>query len=378
MERLNASNVIERTLAETIENLEKSADRADVEGGAAPAVVSTPAEPNSHQTEAAEDRGLNIVTLPKPFDTPAQNIRGVEARVVPKIWAVGSGKGGVGKSLLSASLSVNFARKGFSVLAIDMDVGGSNLHTCLGVNPPKSGLGDWAVGRAGKLQDVAAETDLPNLRVISGANDSTRITQLMKDKTPDLFSELRAAPVDHVFIDLGAGTVDTTLDCFLMADQGIISILPEPTSVENAYRFIRSVLYRKMLRADVPTGIHEVIEASADTKNVLGIKTPHDLLAVIRRLDEHAASVLENCLNEFHPAIVVNQVRSQVDVDVGRAISGVCRRFFGIEIKYPGYIDYDGAVWKAVRSRRPAILEFPRSVLANRIESLTQALLDDE
>jgi flagellar biosynthesis protein FlhG len=56
----------------------------------------------------------------------------------------------------------------------------------------------------------------------------------------------------------------------------------------------------------------------------------------------------------------------------------VCRRYFGIDVRYAGYIDYDNSVWKAVRSKKAVIQEFPHSVLANRIDHLTKALLGEE
>jgi flagellar biosynthesis protein FlhG len=148
--------------------------------------------------------------------------------------------------------------------------------------------------------------------------------------------------------------------------------------VENAYRFVRSVLYRKHRQANVPIGIKEVIDAAMDQKNILGIRSPSDLLAIIERLDPEAAITLRKEMGAFSPTIVINQVRSQVDIDVGRAICSVCRRYFGVEVRYAGYLDYDNAVWKAVRSKKSILKEYPLSVLANRIEKLTRTLLGEE
>jgi len=179
-------------------------------------------------------------------------------------------------------------------------------------------------------------------------------------------------------LDLGAGTHDLTIDFFIAANQGVISILPEPTSVENAYRFIRAVLFRKLRNADVPQGIKEVIDAAMDQKNVLGIRTPADLLAIVDRLDPAAGLKLHEEIKNLQPSIVINQVRSHVDTDVGKAICSVCRRYFGITVNYAGYLDYDNAVWKAVRQKKSVLQEYPHSVLANRFERLTRSLLGEE
>ena len=294
-----------------------------------------------------------------------------------RLWAVGGGKGGVGKSLISANFALTLARRGRSVVAIDLDLGGSNLHTCLGIDPPKAGVGDWAMGRVQDVSEIMNQV-APGLKIISGSADPVQITELMENRRKDLAQMISKIEADDVIIDLGAGTHDFTIEFFNLADEGILSILPEPTSVENAYRFIKAVFYNRLKQADVSSGIKEVIDAAMDQKNILGIRTPNDLFAIVERLDPQAATALRNAVKTLQPNIVINQVRSQVDIDVGRAICSVCRRYFGMELKYAGYIDYDNSVWKAVRNKKAVIQEYPYSVLANRIEHLTKALLGEE
>ena len=59
------------------------------------------------------------------------------------IWAVGGGKGGTGKTLLTANMGIELARSDRKVLLIDADLGGANLHTCLGISNAKITLGDF-------------------------------------------------------------------------------------------------------------------------------------------------------------------------------------------------------------------------------------------
>ncbi len=296
----------------------------------------------------------------------------------PKFWAIGGGKGGVGKTLISSNFSVSLARKGHRVLAIDLDIGGSNLHTCLGVDPPEFGIGDWVTGRKKELDAIMVPTSQQNLTLISGSNDPMRITSLMGSRKEDLMHSLRSLDVDDVVIDLGAGTADLTIDFFIAADEGILSILPEPTSVENAYRFIRTAFFHKLAQANVPPGIQEVIVAATDPKNILGIRTPAELLNVIERMDPFSVHILRKHLDTMKSSVVINQVRNQMDIDVGRAICSVCKRYFGVDVRYVGYLDYDNSVWKSVRSRKPVLQEFPHSSLADRLDRLTRTLLGEE
>lgn len=313
-------------------------------------------------------------------DTQAHQEISVEptAKRRPRIWAVGGGKGGVGKSLISANFALKLSQRGKRVVAIDLDLGGANLHTCLGVNPPQVSIGDWVLGRKEKLDSILMPTPYPGLVLISGSMDPLKIDLLLRNKIPQLFEEIRQLDADEVIIDLGAGSHQTTIEFFNNVDEGVLSILPEPTSVENAYRFIKAAYYDRLKKADVSAGIREVIDAGMDPNNVLGIRTPSDLMLIIERMDTEAFESLSKLLSTFTPHIIINQVRTPVDIDVGRAIASVCRRYFGLNVKYSGYLDYDSTVWKAIRNRKPVVKEFPLSPLAGRIDRLTSVLLGEE
>jgi flagellar biosynthesis protein FlhG len=308
---------------------------------------------------------------------PGSQIREVSVTREPKIWAVAGGKGGVGKSLICANFAIMLSRLGKKVLAVDLDLGGSNLHTCLGVEASKVSIGDWLTGRTSNLKELCMHTREPNLNLITGSADPVNIIRKMENREKLLIQALKQLPYDDIVIDLGAGTQESTVEFFLGADEGILSILPEPTSVENAYRFIRTIYLSKLRRTDVPDGIKEVIDASFDQKNFLGIRTPADLMSVVERLDPVALEVLQKSLESYHPNVIINQVRSQADIDVGRAICSVCRRYFGLSLNYVGYLEYDNSVWKAVRSKNSVINEFPTSILTSRFERITRTLLGE-
>ncbi len=322
----------------------------------------------SHSSNSASDL----------HDMHDDTVAEIKAKKAPRIWAVGGGKGGVGKSLISANFALKLSQRGKRVVAIDLDLGGANLHTCLGVNPPQVSVGDWVLGRKTSLEGILMPTPFPGLVLISGSTDPLKIDFLLRNKIPQLFEEIRQLDADEVIIDLGAGSHQTTIEFFNNVDEGVLSILPEPTSVENAYRFIKAAYYDRLKKADVSAGIREVIDAGMDPNNVLGIRTPSDLMLIIERMDSEAHATLTKLLSKFTPHIVINQVRTPVDIDVGRAISSVCRRYFGLNVKYSGYLDYDSTVWKAIRNRKPVIKEFPLSPLAGRIDRLTSVLLGEE
>ena len=88
-----------------------------------------------------------------------------------RVWAIGGGKGGDGKSLLTANVGITLAQMGKRVCVIDTDLGGANLHTCLGVTRPTSTLDDFVKRETEGLHELAVQTPVPNLSLISGAGD---------------------------------------------------------------------------------------------------------------------------------------------------------------------------------------------------------------
>lgn len=291
------------------------------------------------------------------------------------IWAVGGGKGGVGKSLIAANLSIALARTGKRVCAIDLDLGAANLHTCLGVDIPQVTLSDFFSRREPDIKKVLVQTPVRNLHMVSGAQDAIGVANLKHTQKSKLLNELKQLDVDYLVFDLGAGTSYNTLDFFLSADVGILALLPEPTSIENTYRFVKSAYYRKLKMADSLFEIRPMIDMAMDQKNPLGIRSPADLLREATKYSPEMGMKLREEIGRFRPKIIINQARTQTDIDIGFSIKSVCKKYFGIDMEYVGYLDYDSAVWQSVRRKRPLLLEFPNAKLVSNFERIVQHLM---
>jgi flagellar biosynthesis protein FlhG len=295
-----------------------------------------------------------------------------------QIWSIGGGKGGIGKSLLAASLGWYLARLGKRVVLVDADLGGANLHTCLGVPGPTRTLGDFIQRRVEKIEDVVVDTPFPRLGLISGASDVLGAANIKYQQKVRVLNRLRSLDVDVVLLDLGAGTSYNIIDFFLVSDVSLLAVVPEPTSIENGYRFIKSALYRR-LRTSAPTeAVREVIDAALDVKNAQGARSPLDLLAAVEREDPKAVAVLRREMGEFHPRFVVNQVRSAPDIAVGHQLVTACARHLGIRASYAGFVHYDDAVWRAVRQRRLFVVQDPDSPAAQEVRQIARALVEGE
>lgn len=310
------------------------------------------------------------------FGTGARTTSAAPAQTV--IWAVGGGKGGIGKSFISSNLAVCLARLGRTVTLVDLDLGGANLHTCLGVKVPERTISDFISGRIDSLKDVAVDSDIPGLKFISGFNDSLDIADMNRTNKNRIIDSLRSITTQFVILDLGAGTSENTLDFFLAADQRIVAVSPEPTSIENAYRFIKASFYRQLRLAESELGIQELIACAMDSKNQYGIRSPSDLIHQIRMLDTEAGERLAARIQDFHIQLLLNQVRTRDDMELGHSMKSVCRKYFGIQANYLGYFDHDNAVWQSLRKRRPLFLEFPHSSLVGQFMAVTKALINPQ
>jgi flagellar biosynthesis protein FlhG len=156
----------------------------------------------------------------------------------PHIMAVTSGKGGVGKTFVSANLAAALARGGRKVLVLDADLGLANLDVLLNLYP-KITLHDVFSGRS-KLVDaiVPAPGGFHVLLAGSGMVEYSRMTPELRDQLLGVVAEV-APRFDHVLLDTGAGISDVVLYTVSLAGEVLVVVTPEPTSLTDAYATIK-------------------------------------------------------------------------------------------------------------------------------------------
>jgi flagellar biosynthesis protein FlhG len=288
------------------------------------------------------------VSQPLPSD-PAQRKRR------PHVIALGGGKGGVGKTFLSANLAAAFAEQGLRVVAVDTDLEGANLHTWLGVARPHATLADFVAGRETDAAKLLVPTPFPGLRLIAATGGNLSAAQPDARRRAELLRGLRGLDCDVVVVDCGAGVQSAVIDYFLVGDDGVLVMNPEPTSVENAYTFLRAAFYRRMQLAMLNEAVRVRIQECMDQRNERGIRSPHDLLREIEAMDSEDGRRFVSTMRGMRPLIVVNEVASAEDVRLGFSVRTVCRRHFGLEADYVGYVNRDESVRRALRERRPVV-----------------------
>jgi flagellar biosynthesis protein FlhG len=287
-----------------------------------------------------------------------------------RVIAVGGGRGGVGKTLLSVNLGVYFAQLGRDVVVCDADPFGSNLHAVLGLaTPPLATPEDVEEGSA---EPVA--TTVPGLRLLPTAFDPVTATPLRPSRRTHWTTQLARLDVDYVILNLGASMSATSLDLFLGADVGVCMAAPEPLAIETTYRFFRA-LYSRALRRALMKERYKLRLVERTVTALPTLASPREVVAALKRYDEAVASIAAYELARMAPRLVIGQTRLRSDLELGPAMAAVSQRFLGIALDYLGHIEHDDAVWLTVRRRRPLLIDSPTSKSARNLERVARRIL---
>ncbi len=292
---------------------------------------------------------------------------------MPTIYPIGGGKGGVGKSFVAASLGGFIANSGKTVALVDLDLGASNLHTFLGMPAPDSGLNRYLDKTTPQLERVAAATHIPNLFLISSNNCSMEIANLFYAQKIKLISAIQQLPFDYVIVDLGAGTNFNTLDFFLTSHMGIFVCTPEPTSIENTFRFIKAVYLRKLKQIIRGNDFDAQVKAAVMDAASNGLKS-RDIFEVVSRNDPDRAPLLKTRIGRFQFNLILNQFRQSADHALGDKITTVCNRHFYSPFKFLGRIDFDEHVIDSIYTRKQYVDRFPGTTAALQLKQIAGRL----
>ncbi|MBC7186297.1 MAG: P-loop NTPase [Calditrichaeota bacterium] len=279
-----------------------------------------------------------------------------------RVIAVGSGKGGVGKTVVTASLGVGLAALDYRVVMVDADLGGANLHTCMGIIEPQYTFYDFYTLRRERLEDIILDTPVENLQMISGACGTLGLANPRYWQKLKFINQLRGINADFILLDLGAGSSYNVIDFFLASDEGIVVTIPDPMAVQECFNFIKVCLLRKLhltFRNDAE--VLKLLEQHQLTEAGL-MRTPmEELLRQVQQLDAAAGAKFESVLEGFRPRLLLNMVYEHDEVRDGLAIKTAAAELLSIDVDYLGYIEYDESVRESSKRLRPFILNNPRS-----------------
>jgi flagellar biosynthesis protein FlhG len=262
-----------------------------------------------------------------------------------KMWAIGGGKGGVGKSLVTLLLGASLARLNRKVIMIDADLGGSNLHTLTGIRYPEYTLADFISRKVETIEELVVQTPVDNLKLICGADDILGMANPKSAQKARLFTHLRKLGADIILLDLGAGSSFSTIDFFLYAPNKIVVVTPQVTSIQNAYGFIKSSLYRLLSQtfSKNPEALELIKRASYSVQGET-IDSVARLYDALKPLGEECQEMLFSCISQFNIKLLVNMVRDPKEKNVSDIIKSVAKNYLGLDIEHFGIIQYDNVL----------------------------------
>ncbi len=240
-----------------------------------------------------------------------------------RVIAVTSGKGGVGKTHLTANLAVLLARSGRRVLLVDADLGLANADIVLGICPTHH-LGHLLDGTA-SAEEVLAEGP-HGMRILGAASGVQQLTHLSDEQKRTLVAAFD--PLDRrfdlVLVDCGAGIGDNVLFFAGAAQEALLVVSPEPTSLADAY-------------------------------------------ATVKVLSQEAGVT--------HFSVVANQAADFQGRDVFRRLSQVTDRFLSARLSYLGSVPRDESLLRALQVQQPVVELYPRAPASRALAALSEALL---
>ncbi len=253
----------------------------------------------------------------------ADNMRRIVQPKPLKIIAIGSGKGGVGKTNVSINLAISMAKQKKEVLLLDADLGMANVDVLLGLNTEYD-LSHVVSGER-TLEEIIVEGP-SNIKIIPASSGISKMANLTPAEQAGLinaFSELGNA-VDVLIIDTGAGISDTVVN-FCKASQDVIVVVhDEPASITDAYAFIK---------------------------------------VMSRHHNVSRFHVLANMTHDVHEGH-----------NLFKKLSKATDRFLDVILSFAGAVPFDEKLRKSIQHQRAVVEAFPRSPSALAFKRITRQI----
>lgn len=290
-----------------------------------------------------------------------------------KLWVVGSGKGGVGKTFITSSLGITLSKLGHSVVIVDLDLSGANMHTALGLPPSHLNVRHFFDGSK-SLSEIVIPTPFPHLSYIQGFWDSWTPTDFATEQMQALIPELRKLNADYVLVDLGAGALECHLELFKHADERILVSNPEPTSIEKTYRFLEAFVCHSLKEDSVPEAYEKMITTLREHRQRI-LSKPFSFRTYLKENDGIRSDLFES-MTRNPVRLVVNSTRNKAHEDLGFGMRSVCHKYYDLGLDFIGSIDYDNAVWQSIGVLEHALVAQPFTPLAGQFLATCKHLID--
>ncbi|MCU0316784.1 MAG: P-loop NTPase [Fimbriimonadaceae bacterium] len=242
-----------------------------------------------------------------------------------KVIAITSGKGGVGKSTITANLAISLAQYGFKVGIIDADFGLANVHLMMGVEPGRTMADVILSGHDPLFSMTVCPTGVQLLAGSSGVPELIDLDYKTLEKHGSGYERFRGS-FHYLLVDTAAGVSESVLSLVERADETIFIVTPEPSSVHDAFIAANFLHNRRPL-----SKIGCLVNQASD--------------------DQEAVKVFAKFRTFFDLAVEV-------------------------KTSYLGFVREDSSVTTALKTRTPLVLGQPKSRAAQDINQITRRLAE--
>jgi len=154
---------------------------------------------------------------------------------------------------------------------------------------------------------------------------------------------------------------------------------PETTSVMKTFSFIRSALFRRMSNQLTNlSALQKLVDHSQPSKTDLGTYTVTTLRETIKKVDETQIKKLDEIINKFKPAIIINRVRNKKDLLAGNNLVNLVKKYLEIELNYIGYIVESDGVRESAEDLVPFLIKNPQSKPSENLQQIIGTLTNTD
>ncbi|CAN2042155.1 CobQ/CobB/MinD/ParA nucleotide binding domain-containing protein [Candidatus Magnetomoraceae bacterium gMMP-15] len=293
------------------------------------------------------------------------------------IIPIASGKGGVGKTFFSANLAIALASAGHSTVAMDLDLGGSNLHTYLGISNKYPGIGDYLKGKRKKFENLIVSTDIPNLKFIPGDGRTPFMANIPFEQRLILLKDIQRISARYVVLDLGAGSSFNTLNFFGLSHKAAIITTFESPAVMNFLMFLKNFIFR-IISSIVRHNKKAFNMVIKEFKQPIKSKplTVSFLIEKIADIDSELALRAKKACNYYRPRIFYNMGEHPDELKIYKKIDTALKESLSLEPVHFGFVFYDDLVRKAAKNHKIIMKDYPKSKASQSIKNIAKRIIN--
>ena len=279
----------------------------------------------------------------------------------------------MGKSVVAANLACAMADLGFRTILVDADLGSANQHTLFGIDRPGVTLQALIDRKIETLEEAVTPTPYARLFVVPGSGAVVGAANVAHAQKLKLIRHIARLDADAILIDCGAGTSYNVVDLFAAADIKLVVASPQLVSLQNAYGFVKSAVYRSMMARAINPARKEIFTSATSRTETERVR---ELVDRVAEEDWEFAEELARVVDTFESRIVGNQLESTKQQGVLHAFSRMMTDFLALEAPVVANLPFSGGIHHSVTKRTPFFAERPYSPESRTLSILAETILE--